>query len=123
MNLSANQRKALAEFINPETREVSVVAEKVGVTERTIYNYLADPEFKTVLNQQLGQLITAANSQLVANAGEAVEVLRELMARAKVSDTNRRLAAVAMLDYMLKLQELLTITQRLEALEKKVFEN
>jgi AcrR family transcriptional regulator len=122
MGLNVNQKKVLAEFLNPETREISEIADAAGVVERTVYRYLQDMEFKRELNQQLGQLITAANSQLAANAGEAVDVLRELMNKAEVSDTNRRLAAVAVLDYMLKLQELLTITERLEALENKVFD-
>jgi len=77
---------------------------------------LADPVFKSRLTEARDELISAALSELVQSASEAVATLRALLG---ASDERVRLgAARSTLEQLLRLRETLALNQRLAALER-----
>ena len=118
-NLSANQKRALAALIEHKT--VTAAAEAVGLTRKTIYQYLQDPAFRAALTNAERGLIDGAGVRLLAGQEQALDTLEALMGDRDA--TNRRLAAVAWLNYALKWRELRNIEDRLGELEKAVFDD
>ena len=91
-------------------------ARAAGVSTRTAYRRLADPGFKSRLTEARDELISAALSELVQSASEAVATLRALLG---ASDERVRLgAARSTLEQLLRLRETLALNQRLAALER-----
>ena len=117
-NLSVNQKRALASLM--ETKTVTAAAEAVGLTRKTIYQYLQDPNFRAALTNAERGLIDGAGVRLLAGQEKALDTLEGLMD--DTDPTNKRLAAVAWLNYALKWRELRNIEDRLGDLEKAVFD-
>jgi len=115
--MNQNQRKALQALLDPRSRTMAEVATTCGLSERTIYNYLADPEFKGALYKKVSQQIDQAAAGLSAEAGSAVYALRYLVRSKSVSDSNKRQAACAVLDYLLKFNDA-NLEDRISALEE-----
>ena len=118
--MNTNQKKVLAELLSPGSRTIPEVAAAVGLGERTVYAYLQDPEFQRELNAGLDRAITQASIQLANLSSRAVKVFEYLLRSEGVSDTNRRLAADAVLNHLVKLITEREFLDRLEALERKV---
>jgi hypothetical protein len=97
---------------------VERAARAAGLSPRTAYRRLADPQFAQRLARTRDELISNALGELVASAEDAVVTLRALLS---ASDERVRLAAAkTTLDQLLRLRETLTLSQRLAALERTV---
>jgi len=97
---------------------VEDAAKAAGLSPRTAYRRLADPQFARRLAQARDELISSALGELVDCASEAVATLRALLG---ASDERVRLGAgKAILDQLLRLRETLTLSQRLAALERSL---
>lgn len=121
MALNQNQKRVLAELMNPATRTQDEIAASCGLATRTVAGYLADDEFNAELNRLLDNVISRANAKLVGIVGAAIDTLQDILESEDTDTTNRRLTAIAILDNMLKLQEIKIVTDRLAKLEKAVF--
>jgi hypothetical protein len=95
---------------------IEQAAQAAGVSVRTAYRRLADPDFAGRLAQARDELLTAALGELVACATEAVATLRSLLS---ADDDRIRLAAAkATLEQLLRLRETLALSQRMATLER-----
>lgn len=119
--MNANKRKVLNLMLSPQASTIPQIADSAGLGERTVYSYLADPEFKRELDARLDQAIAEATINLTRISGKAVRTLEAIMDNQEASDTNRRLAAVSILDATLRMQELKATTDRISRLEAAVF--
>ena len=63
--LSRNQTKTIAALI--ECRTIAGAALQVGISERTIYRYLEEPEFRAALTRAEKGLIEGKKESLMAN--------------------------------------------------------
>jgi hypothetical protein len=97
---------------------VQAAALAAGLSERTVWRYLADPAFKARLIEVRAQAIERAAAALGNGCSQAVEALTQLLA-AK-SETVRLGAARAILELGPRLRESVEFHARLAALEKKV---
>jgi len=122
MSLNYNQRRVLRGVLSPDYNGVPALAEKLDLGERTIYGYLADDEFQQKLNSGLNQAITEASLQLANLADLALQVYRDILTDQEASDTNRRLAADSVMGHLVKLVTEKQFLDRLERLEKWVYE-
>jgi len=105
-----------------ETPTIEEAAASIGVNPRTVYRWLNDQAFKTALSAAERDALNLAGRGLLRLAGDAVQALGELLANPDQDGaTNRRLAAVAVLDQLVKLREIRTVEQRLADLEAAVY--
>lgn len=113
--LSTNQKKALVALLHCST--VAQAAETCGLTERTLFAYLANPTFKAELRKRQDQAIAAATSALSGLAGTAIDVLRSVLEDPDASHACKVRAALGVLDQRRKSTELDDLAARLSDLE------
>ena len=120
--LNVNQKKALKEMLAPGSRTADEVAAAAGLSVSTVYNYLANDEFRAALDQRLDHSISSATVRLTQLSEKAINALEEILDNKDASDTNKRLAAVAALDAMLRVQDLRNLMGRMARIEKEIAE-
>lgn len=116
--LTARQRRAIAALLaSPDTKEAAAAA---GIGARTLYRWLSeDAGFRAALTQAESDLIGDSTRRLVGGQQAALDALEDLIAGA-TKDSDRRLAAVAWLDFVLRWRELQNVELRLSALEAAI---
>ena len=114
--LSEKQLKALPAILG--ARSISEGCKKARISKATFYSWLSDPLFKTEYDRQRKESISLAFDELKRCAGEAVGVLRELLASRK--EGVRLRTAIAILDHVGRFIELSEIEERLSELERKI---
>jgi len=121
MSLSANKNKALIAMLNPDLRTNEDIASACNLQPGTIYNYLKDGDFQQALDAANSRAIQQASAKLSSLAGKACNVLGDMLG-GEASDTNKRLAAVAILESLYKYLDQKNLQERLEKLEQKLDE-
>ena len=116
MALTPRQVKAVAALLDPANRSNEAAAAAAGVGKRTLQDYLSDPDFQAELQAAQSAMIGAATMRLTALAGLAVDALADNLDE-YTNDKQKLVAAVAVLDRVLKWRETLDFEQRLAALE------
>ena len=91
-------------------------ARQAGVSERTVYRRLDDPEFSRGVTEARAELVTRAVAMLAEAGTEAVRTLRALLADG-TPPAVRLGAARAVLELGTKLRESEELEQRLATLE------
>ena len=111
-----NHEKALAALLTSSTQ--AEAAEKCGIAERTLRDYLRDPEFAEEYAKQRKELVTDATRKIQTKMHSAIDVLTEIMeSKKRVTGARDKVAAAkALLDYGLRYTEATDITPRLERL-------
>jgi hypothetical protein len=94
---------------------------KAGVSERTVYRRLKDPDFRQRLQALRSDMVQRAANVLTAAAMEAVKTLLSLQ-EGTVSNSVRLGAARAILEQGARLRELADVEERLTALERRLDE-
>jgi len=114
--LSMKQRRAIPSII--ESKSMEVAARKVGCDRSTLYRWLAEPAFQAELREVQDRAFSEALMRLQGTARAAVEVLIESLS-AK-SPTEKRLAAVQILEMTFKSLEIGEFSERLKDLEDRL---
>lgn len=114
--LTTRQQKAIAALLS--ARNVAEAAQLAGVGERTLHTWLTQPEFRAAVRHAEGDMLDGAARRLLNLQDSAIDTLTEILTSGRASD--RRLAAQAVLDYLLKLRELRNLDDRLTALEAAI---
>lgn len=118
--LSAKQERAVLELVNPSTGTLEEIAKRIGVSERTLYNWLSLPHFQARLQEERGRLRTEAFDKLKSTINKAVERLGELLD--SDSDSIKLRSAQAILDYNIKVVEIQEAEERIAKLERLLLE-
>lgn len=114
--LSANQLEAVTLLVSGMT--YAETAAQLGLSERTIHRYMADPTFKEALIVLRERVAQMASNLLVARMANAITVLVEIMQNPPERHGALRLnAAKAILDYALKIRSQDAAEGRLTRLE------
>jgi hypothetical protein len=98
---------------------VEAAAHQCGVSERTAYRRLADPEFRRRQQELRGDMMRRATDGLAAAATEAVQTLRELLHSS--SETTRLAAARTILQAGPKMREASDIEEQIASFERRLF--
>lgn len=115
--LTPRKTRAITALLELPTIEQA--AQWAGVNPRTIYRWMDNPGFKVALSSAEGRAIDRAARRLVGLSGKALDALESVLDDPRQNGAgNKRLAAVAILDALLKLRELRNIEQRIAALER-----
>lgn len=116
-DLSTNKKRALAALLSQPTIEKAAAA--CTLTTRTLYNYLADPDFRAALATEQERTIAAAVSALSGLAGNSIDALRDVITDKGVSPGVRVRAALGILGRLMDLKEFADLERRIAALEER----
>lgn len=117
-SLSAKQEKALQALLEvPTTR---AAAQAAGVSEATIWRWLADVTFATIYREARTKSLESTLTALQAAGADAVKALREVMNDTAAKGSERVSAAKAIIELGLKGREVLETESRLAALEDRL---
>lgn len=115
--LRSNQNKAIEAFLLGGN--VTIAAHMAGVSERTIYTWRQDPDFKAALlaasDEQLADTVLALSGASL----KAVRVLVGIMMKESTKDVVKIQAAALLLSNSLRLRELFGLEQRVRELEER----
>jgi hypothetical protein len=114
--LSRKRELALSALLVEPT--IVGAAQKVGVTEKTLRNWLSQPDFAAEFKARCKGVLDSATSLLSGATESAVECLRRNLECGKAAAEIR--AAIGILDHALKTVELLDLMKRLDALEEAI---
>jgi len=117
MTLSINQKRALDAILKTST--IADAAKLVGLTDRTLWNYLNDDEFNEALEKRQDDVIRSTTAQLVGLSEEAGTVLFELMTDTTVAASVRARVALGIKKLIHEAVELQNVISRLEKLESQ----
>jgi hypothetical protein len=115
--LTGKQRKIIAAILAHPTHQAAATA--AGISERQFYRYLEDPEFRAELKRAENELIQAAGTRLTAGLTMALDALASLIGSAQ-SESVKRAAAEGWLNQSFRIQELRTLAERIDELERTV---
>ena len=100
---------------------IDEVAEAIGVNPRTVFRWLDDPKFRSALSCAEGAALDLATRRLLMLGDKAIAGLESVLNDPTQGGAgNKRLAATAILDQLIRLRELRNIEARLTDLEKAV---
>lgn len=98
---------------------VEQAARQCGLSPRTVYRRVAEPEFRQRVQALRGDMASRTAGTLTAAATEAVRTLLELLKGSASSSSVRLGAARAVLEIGLKVREVTDFEERLSALEQQ----
>jgi hypothetical protein len=110
--------EAVAALLVESTLEAA--ARKSGVSERTLRNWLKDPDFVRAYRDARWQIVEAAVARLQQAAAEAVDALKRNLSCSQPGPEIR--AALGILDHSQRGIELNDLAERVEALEAQARE-
>jgi transposase-like protein len=114
--LSPKQRKALEALIT--TGDTVSAADAAGVHRDTLYRWLKQPLFATMLREAEAEAIDEVARVLIRLSRSAVGTLAQAMAERDAPIGPRIRAADITLNRLLQVRELATLEERLTALEQ-----
>lgn len=113
--LTPRQKKAIEGLI--EGKSVSAVADTVHVARKTIYVWLAQPEFRDELNRLSNLILEEVSSKMIVLASDAADTLSKVLHAKDVPIGNQIQAANAILKRSTELWELYNLSKRVEVIE------
>lgn len=114
--MTPSKEKALAALLTCPTKREA--AQRAGISDRTLRNYLADPGFQTAYQKAFNGIVEDATRQAQQSLAPALFTLREIMEDAEIPAAARVTAARTALEYAIKLTEANDFAARLERLEQ-----
>jgi hypothetical protein len=115
--LNRLQEKAIEGLLATDTR--AAAADYAGCSERSIYKWLRDPVFNSVLLEREDTLRREVGRLLAMDAKEARRVIKEIMLDTNEDSRLRARAGQILLSYMIKTADQTDTERRLSALELK----
>lgn len=117
--MTSRQQKTITELIRAPT--VEAAARAAGVGYSTVRRWLkSDPEFKRAYQAAMDELLRDASRKARAAAGQAVDVLADIMTDADGQASIRVQAADRIISHALKLAEAVDMEARLSTLEAEM---
>jgi hypothetical protein len=113
--LTSAQRKAIPHLL--ACRNVETAARASGISERTLYRWLADDYFYSAVASAEGDAIDYAVRRLVKLADKAIDTIEAVLDDAKAPPSVRLRAALGALDQLTALRDVRSLEVRLMALE------
>jgi len=99
---------------------VSLVAEAVGVSERQLWRWLKQPDFRAALAEAQGAAMTTAAAALVGLCLQATDTVEAILADDTATRAVRLRAAALVLEYARQYHELDGLERRISELERRV---
>jgi hypothetical protein len=116
--ITLKQKKAIAALLAERTTRDA--AKAAGVSEKTLYQWMAEPTFRAALREAEMAMLDEVTRRLTAGTALAVDTLRQLTQAGEHESTRLR-AAMAWLELVIKYKDVLDIEARISALESAIF--
>lgn len=115
--ITVKQQKAITALLSERTgRDAAKVA---GVSEKTLYTWLADKDFRAALRSAEADILETVTRRLSAGQTLALDTLEKLIQSARHEST-KLTACVSWLNMFIKYRDMKDIDERLTALEAAV---
>lgn len=114
--LSVKQELAINELLKGNSIVES--AKKVGVSEATLNRWLANSEFKVVLNERKSLIVDNCIDKINFMGNKAITVLDNILDNENASDNIRLNASKSILDMILKFNEQKNIMEKMKEIEE-----
>jgi phage terminase small subunit len=98
-------------------KDTKAAAKAAGVAERTAYRWVGEPAIQGAILDAEGDALEAVTRGLLRLAHDAVDTLGDAMGDKEAATSARVRAADIVLQRLLQLRELVTLEERLSALE------
>ena len=99
---------------------VEAAASKAGISVRTVYNRLQDPEFNRLLKKTRSDIVERTTAMMTGSGGEAVKTVLTVMMREQVPANVRVAAARVMLEMGHRYREAYDLAERVAAIEAQL---
>lgn len=118
-DLTHKQRRAIPALLSAPT--VEDAAALAGVSRESLYRWLrSDPRFRDELHAAEAAALAETSRRLVGLAGRALATIAGVMDDESASATVRLRAAESVLGHLLRVRELVTLEERITALEQSI---
>jgi hypothetical protein len=117
-NLTPKQFKGVAALLSSKT--IADAALKAQVSERTLFTWLEDADFRAEVRKAEMQTVENATRRLLNGQNLALDTLEDLTTKAR-GESVRRLAAESWLNLSMRYNEMRDVESRLTELEKAVY--
>jgi len=111
-NVTQKQTKALAALLTQPTKAKAAWVAGIGLT--TLKRYLEDAEFQAAYQKAIAGLVEDAAAQAKQSLNPALSCLREIVEDGEETATARIQAARSLLEYGLRLTEIVDILRVIE---------
>lgn len=115
--ITVKQQKAIAALLSERTGRDA--AKKAGISEKTLYTWLADPVFRSALREAERGVLDDVTRRLATGQRLALDTLESLIQKARHESTKLN-ACVQWLSLFVKYRDMQDIDERLSALEAAV---
>ena len=117
-DISTNQERFITAVLS--TRTIADAARQIGISERTAYRYLDEPEVRAALDSALDQALSQAAQRAAVGMDRALATLYTILEDANTPLTARIAVARLLLQTGPRLHETITLMQRMESIEKRL---
>lgn len=114
--LSVKQELAINELLKGNSIVDS--AKNIGISEATLNRWLANAEFKVVLNERKRQIVDNCIDDINLMGNKAIKVINGILDNDSASDYVRLNASKSILDMILKFNEQKNIIDRMNEIEE-----
>ncbi len=115
--MKGNRDKALAALL--ACSSVRAASEYSSISESTLWRYLKEPEFCTILDQRRAETMQRAAAALNEQLESAAQTIQAIMQDNTAPPQTRVNAARAVLEYAAKYDEQANLRRRVERLEQQ----
>jgi len=117
VTLTHKQEKAIMLLL--ENKKMEEVAQKLGISTKTLYRWLKQDAFKQRFSEVRQELFNEALDSLKTLTKQAIDTLDDIL-RNGTKETSRVTASKTVLELALRLKEVEELEKRVEELEKIV---
>lgn len=114
--LNVRQELAINELLKGNS--IAQSAKNVGISEATLNRWLANSEFKVVLNERKNLIVDNCIDKINLLGNKAITVLDSMLDDEKVSSSVRLNASKSILDMILKFNEQRNIMDKMKEIEE-----
>ena len=104
------------------SRTIAESAKVAKVSERVVYTYLSDPDFKARYDKACADVLRGITNQLREHMSKAIVTIVEIMTDPENTAKDRLNAAKTILEYNAKYSDMQEVNERLQRLEALINE-
>ena len=117
------ERERTAALLLAQGKTIRAVAQKLGVTEKTIWNYRQKPAVQQIIRQTQEEFAEMSGSMAVTVVPEAICVLQEILNDPDTRASDRIQAARTLMSGSQAFQERKLLERQINDLERQVLDN
>lgn len=118
--LNPKQQRFLVALLEERTIEAAI--KSVGISPKTAYRYMDEPEFQQELQRARRKVVDGISNRLRQLGSEAIETLRDNLTDEEATPATKNSTAKIILEFIYRSHELENVTERMDEMERKLEE-